>query len=195
MQIFGSSNKGKSILSRTVGLRRPAIGLRIAPMIDMIFLLLIFFLVAARWSPQEDFLPLQLPVASAGTVAQTAVKPEPLVIQITPTDAGCRVQIGASYAVNILSQNPEQGLASLMEQTRQCLLEQKRYASDPVEIICAGKVKWENLARIYNVLYGMGLTDITFQMTRLGEGADEVTGVKATPSRSRTESPKNDKPD
>jgi hypothetical protein len=37
----------------------------------------------------------------------------------------------------------------------------------------------------------MGLTDITFQMTRLGEGADEVTGVIATPSRSRTESPKN----
>ena len=52
-----------------------------------------------------------------------------------------------------------------MEQTKQCLLEQKRYASDPVEIVCAAKVKWENLAKIYNVLYGMGLTDITFQMT------------------------------
>ncbi|MGD0573109.1 MAG: biopolymer transporter ExbD [Sedimentisphaerales bacterium] len=174
MQIFASTNKGKSILSRTVGLRRSAIGLRIAPMIDMIFLLLIFFLVAARWSPQEDFLPLQLPVANAGTVAQTTIRPEPLTIQITPTNAGCRVQIGLSRAVNISSQNPERGLASLMEQTRQCLLEQKRYATDPVEIVCAGKVKWENLAQIYNVLYGMGLTDITFQMT---------------------ESPKNDKPD
>jgi biopolymer transport protein ExbD len=164
-------------------------------MIDLIFLLLIFFIVAVRWRPQENFLPLQLPTANAGTAVQPTVKPEPLAFQITPTNAGCRVQIGASYAVDIPSQNPEQGLASLMEQTKQCLLEQKRYATDPVEIICAGKVKWENLARIYNVLYGMGLTDITFQMTRLGEGADEVTGVKATPSRSRTESPKNDKPD
>jgi biopolymer transport protein ExbD len=164
-------------------------------MIDMIFILLLFFIVAVRWKPQENFLPLQLPAANAGTVVQTAVKPEPLTIQITPTNAGCRVQIGTSYAVNIPSQNPEQGLASLMEQTKQCLLEQKRYASDPVEIICAGKVKWENLARIYNVLYGMGLTDITFQMTRLGEGADEVTGAIATPSRSRTESPKNDASD
>jgi len=145
--------------------RRSSIGLRIAPMIDMIFLLLIFFLVAAKWSPQEDFLPLQLPAANAGTVAQPTIKPEPLAFQITPTNAGCRVQIGASYAVDIPSQNPEQGLASLMEQTKQCLLEQKRYATDPVEIICAGKVKWENLAKIYNVLYGMGLTDITFQMT------------------------------
>ena len=52
-----------------------------------------------------------------------------------------------------------------MEQTRQCLLEQKRYATDPVEIICAAKVKWGDLAKINNVLYGMGLTDITFQMT------------------------------
>jgi biopolymer transport protein ExbD len=175
--------------------RKSSIGLRIAPMIDMIFLLLIFFLVAAKWSPQEDFLPLQLPIASAGTVVQPTVKPEPLVIQITPTNAGCRVQIGLSRAVNIPAQNPEQGLALLMEQTKQCLLEQKRYAADPVEIVCAGKVKWENLAQIYNVLYGMGLTDITFQMTRLGEGADEVTGVIATPSRSRTESPKNDNSD
>jgi biopolymer transport protein ExbD len=145
--------------------RKSSIGLRIAPMIDMIFLLLIFFLVAAKWSPQEDFLPLQLPIASAGTVVQPTVKPEPLVIQITPTNAGCRVQIGLSRAVNIPAQNPEQGLALLMEQTKQCLLEQKRYAADPVEIVCAGKVKWENLAQIYNVLYGMGLTDITFQMT------------------------------
>jgi biopolymer transport protein ExbD len=165
VQIPGYSNKSKSILNGSIGLRRPTIGLRIAPMIDLIFLLLIFFIVAVRWRPQENFLPLQLPAAGAGTVAQPVIKPEPLAFQITPTNAGCRVQIGTSYAINITSQNPEQGLASLMEQTRQCLLEQKRYASDPVEIICAGKVKWENLAKIYNVLYGMGLTDITFQMT------------------------------
>jgi biopolymer transport protein ExbD len=165
VQIFANSNKGKSILNSKIGLRRPGIGLRIAPMIDMIFLLLIFFLVAAKWSPQEDFLPLQLPAANAGTVVQATVKPEPLAFQITPTNTGCRVQIGASRAIDIPSQTPEQGLALLMEQTKLCLSEQKRYASDPVEIVCAGKVKWENLARIYNVLYGMGLTDITFQMT------------------------------
>jgi biopolymer transport protein ExbD len=165
VQILGNSNTGKGILNGKIGLRRSPIGLRIAPMIDMIFLLLIFFLVAAKWSPQEDFLPLQLPTASADTIAQKTVKPEPMNIQITPTNTGCRVQIGSSHAVDIPSQNPEQGLASLMEQTRQCLSEQKRYASDPIEIVCAAKVKWENFVRIYNVLCGMGLTDITFQMT------------------------------
>jgi biopolymer transport protein ExbD len=166
VQIFGNSNNGKSILNGKIGLRRSAIGLRIAPMIDMIFLLVIFFLVAAKWSPQEDFLPLQLPTANAGTAAGPTVKPEPLTIHITPTNAGCRVQISVSHIIDIPSQNPEQGLASLMEQTKQCFSEQKRYATDPVEIICAAQVKWENLAQIYNVLYGMGLTDITFRMTK-----------------------------
>ncbi len=166
MDIFGHINKA-NIFSRQNGPRRSNMGLRMAPMIDMIFLLLIFFLVAGKWRPKEDFLPMQL--AAAGFGVQTAGKPEPLLIQIsqTPTSRGCHVQIGTSYAVDISAENPEQGLATLIEKTRQCLLEQKRYAADPVEIVCAPDVKWENLAKIYNVFVGMGLNDITFQMTEV----------------------------
>jgi biopolymer transport protein ExbD len=163
LDIFGDNNKAK-ILGSLNGSRRNTIGLRIAPMIDMIFLLLIFFLVAAKWKPKEDFLPLQLPVANA-QLTQSVGRPEPLVIQINAAAPGCQVQIGSSRAIIISSQNPQQGLAFMMEAARQCLLEQKRYASDPVEIICAADVKWEYVAKIYNVLVGMGLTDITFQMT------------------------------
>ena len=163
MDTFGHNNKAK-ILGRINGSRRNTIGLRIAPMIDMIFLLLIFFLVAARWKPKEDFLPLQLPTANA-QISQSVGKPEPLAVQIATTTIGCQVQIGPSYAVDISSLNPEQGLAIMMEKTKQCLLEQKRYVSDPVEIICAPDVKWEYVAKIYNVLVGMGLNDITFRMT------------------------------
>jgi biopolymer transport protein ExbD len=179
------NNRGnlKGLFSR----RKPVIGLRMAPMIDIIFLLLIFFLVAAKWRPKEDFLPLQL--ATAGLGSAPAAKPEPLIIQIAQRDADCRVQIGSSQTVEILSQNPEAGLAEMMTKTRQCLLDQKRYATDPVEIICAPDVKWENLARIYNVLVGMGLSDITFRMTRLGEGAAKTEEETETPSRSRTEVP------
>jgi biopolymer transport protein ExbD len=163
VNIFGRVNNKKSILDRGGISRPPSIGLRMAPMIDMIFLLLIFFLVAAKWRPKEDFLPLQLATAGAGV--QTAGKPEPLLIQISQGDSGFQVKIGSAYTVDISSQNPEQGLAILMDKTRQCLSEQKRYASDPVEIVCAAGVKWENLAKIYNIFVGMGLTDITFQMT------------------------------
>jgi biopolymer transport protein ExbD len=171
VDIFGHVNKANIISRPQVlllqdsigGSRRSKAGLRMAPMIDMIFLLLIFFLVAAKWRPKEDFLPMQL--ATAGFGVRTAGKPEPLLIQISQGNTGCQVQIGSSYTVDIPAQNPEAGLASLIEKTRQCLLDQKRYATDPVEIVCAPDVKWENLARIYNVFVGIGLTDITFQMT------------------------------
>lgn len=142
--------------------RYPA--LRMAPMIDMIFLLLIFFLVAAKWRPKEDFLPFQL--AAAQPQAPTLVKPEPLIIRIEATETGCRVQIGPSQdAVNIRNQTAETDLVPLIETVRQTLLTEKRYAGDPVEIVCGPELKWEHLARIYNAFYGAGLTDITFRMT------------------------------
>ncbi len=163
MKMFGHISNKINTRDTSNTSRRPRIGLRMAPMIDMIFLLLIFFLVAANYRPKEDYLPLQLATAAAGT--QTLVKPEPLTFQILATDTGCRVQIGTSGTVDIASLNPEQGLAALIEKTSQCLFEQKRYVSDPIEITCEAGVKWDFVARIYNALYGMGLTDITFQMT------------------------------
>jgi len=132
-------------------------------MIDMIFLLLIFFLVAAKWRPQEDFLPLRL---SAGEPADRRIgKPEPLIIHIFATRTGCRVSIGGLETVHIENENVEADLAVLMAKTGDCLLAQKRFAGDPIEIVCGPRVKWDHLAKIYNMFYGAGLTDITFAMT------------------------------
>ena len=134
-----------------------------APMIDMIFLLLIFFLVAAKWRPKEDFLPFQLPAAQAQD--HRIGKPEPLIIYIFATEAGCNVQISQFYTVQIENGKIEANLAVLMEKIEKCLLAQKRFATDPIEIVCGAGVKWEYLAKIYNMFFGAGLTDITFQMT------------------------------
>ena len=132
-------------------------------MIDVIFLLLIFFLVSARWRPQEDFLPLK--VATAGAAEEPLARPEPLMIKISLAAAGCEVQIGRCKRVVVSSQNVDADLVLLMQQLQDCLIRQKRFASDPVEIVCDPDIKWEYLAKIYNVFYGMGLTDITFVMT------------------------------
>jgi len=139
--------------------------LRMAPMIDIIFLLLIFFLVAGKWRPQENFLPIRLPAANASQ--QLIAKPEPLMIYISPTKTGCNVQIAQIYSIQIENENIEKDLVFLMEKLNDTLLKQKRYASDPIEITCLPKVKWDLLAKIYNLFYGMGLTDITFAMTEL----------------------------
>jgi len=142
---------------------RRLVALRMAPMIDIIFLLLIFFLVSAKWRPEENFLPLKL---SATRVQQRPlVKPEPLAIYISPTQTGCQVQIGQLRTVRIEDENIDANLAAVMEEIDKCLAAQRRFTTDPVEIICDAQVKWEHLAKIYNVFYGAGLTDITFQMT------------------------------
>ncbi len=137
--------------------------MRMAPMIDMIFLLLIFFLVTAKWRPQEDFLPFQLPAAQA----QSAVlgRPEAMEIYISATPSGCEVRIGELHPVQIDNETIDASLAVLMAKMNECMLAQKRFSGDPVEIICGPDVKWEHLARIYNLFFGAGLTDITFRMT------------------------------
>ena len=137
--------------------------LRMAPLIDVIFLLLIFFLVAAKWRPQEDFLPLQLPAARAQSIRYG--KPEPLLIYIFAADIGCNVRIGQLETISIKNQSIEKDLLTLLDKMKSCMLAQNRFVTDPVEIISAADVKWEHLAKIYNLFYGSGLTDITFQMT------------------------------
>ena len=164
MEAAGHESIQKTISTRLSAGRRRYPALRMAPMIDMIFLLLIFFLVAAKWRPAEDFLPFQLGTAGARPVG--LVRPEPLIIQIIAAEAGCRVQIGRPpNTVNIEAKTIEADLVTLAQKVQETLVLQKRYGSDPVEIVCGPQVKWEHLAKIYNTFYGAGLTDITFRMT------------------------------
>jgi biopolymer transport protein ExbD len=134
-----------------------------APMIDVIFLLLLFFFVAAKWRPSEEFLPFRLSAAQAPAI--NIAKPEPMVIHISATQTGCEVQIGRLQTVRIENESIEENLAALLEEMKNCLLAQKRFTADPIEIVCTPDVKWDHLAKIYNLFYGAGLTDITFQMT------------------------------
>ena len=108
-------------------------------------------------------MPLRLP--TAGAAEPPLVRAEPLIIYITTKDYGCDIQIGQLANVPIRQGRVEEDLAAMLEELRDCLAAQHRFASDPVEIICAPAVKWDYFAKIYNVLYGAGLSDITFCLT------------------------------
>ncbi|MDD5459065.1 MAG: biopolymer transporter ExbD [Phycisphaerae bacterium] len=131
-------------------------GLKMTAMIDVVFLLLLFFLVSAQWKPPQSFLPLLLPHARAAT-AHIAL-PQPLVITIRHQSAGCCVEV----AQKSISIGTDEDFAGLLEMIRQTLEEQKRFAQDPVELLFEPDVRWEYVAKIYNLLYGTGMTDITF---------------------------------
>ena len=148
--------------------KRTQSGLRMTPMIDMIFLLLIFFFVASHWRPLENFLPLKIPSASA---SENFGRPEPLVIYIYAKENGCDVKIANSEKISIANESIEKDIAGLMNGIKTILTSQKRFANDPVEIICEPKVKWDYLAKIYSAFYGFGISDITFTMTEQPQNA------------------------
>lgn len=152
-----------SISRRLRSRRRTGFGLRMTAMIDVIFLLLIFFLLTARFRPQENFLPISLPAARADT--QQFGKIEPLVIYVFTADNGCEVWIGKLQTVLVEDETVGSDLVLLTEKIADVLRAQKRTAGDPVELVCAPDLKWKHLVRVYNTLFGMGVTDVTFRMT------------------------------
>ncbi len=154
---------------RTVGRLRQCrgggMGLRMAPMIDIIFLLLTFFVLTVRFRVPEQFLPITLP--SAVQAREIGIV-EPLVINILADESDCVVQFGESASageVVIRAGEIDGDLANLYSEVVAVLKSQKRHVGDPIEVVCSDDVKWDYLVKIYNVLYAMGINDITFAMT------------------------------
>lgn len=138
-------------------------GFRMLPMIDMLFLLLIFFLLTMQFRPVESYLPFQLP--AAGAESPPIGKAEPLSLNLTSRGDGCRIQIGHTKAIAIDANSIDADLTTVANRLAAVLKEQKRTAADPVEFVCDRGVEWQYIAKLYNILYGMGIKDITFRMT------------------------------
>ena len=157
----------QQVIGRVRGAGRLTFGLRMAPMIDVIFLLLTFFVMTAKFRPPEQFLSITLP--SAAAVSEDFGVIEPLAVRISAEPSGCSVKMGPANlnaAVSIRTANVEQGLAALANSLADVLALQKRTAADPVEIICDDDVPWDHLVKIYDVLNAMGVSDITFNMNQ-----------------------------
>jgi biopolymer transport protein ExbD len=139
-------------------------GFRMMPMIDMLFLLLIFFLLTLQFRPVESYLPFQLPGANTNGVQFG--KAEPLTLNLrTYGSTGCSIQIGQAKSIMINTVSMDADLAAAANRIRAVMNEQKRTASDPVEFVCDRGIEWQYIAKLYNILFGMGIKDITFRMT------------------------------
>ena len=152
-QVLKSSNIKKKSIS----------GLRMTAMIDVIFLLLIFFLLTAKFRSPEGFLPVVLPQGEGNSKTKNII--EPMIITIAGTDEGVNISFGSEQGIFIDGQSFEEGLGSVLSSLGDVMEKQKRTVSDPVEIFCDDNVKWDHLVKIYDVLYTMGIKDITFAMT------------------------------
>ena len=112
--------------------RQSAMSLRMAPMIDVIFLLLTFFVLTARFRVPEQFLPINLP--SAAYARQIGVI-EPLVINLVADDSQCIANFGAAGQAGesvIRAETIDADLAVFVGDFVEVLRSQKRHVGDPV---------------------------------------------------------------
>jgi biopolymer transport protein ExbD len=152
----------KAELSRQLAARRRTnIGFRVVPMIDLFFLLLAFFILTASYKPSDDFLPFVVPrIGGAG-----ASVVEPLVLNIRARSGGCSVHIGQGQGVAVSENEPQMGMMRFGGDLEEVMKKHKRTSADPVEIVCDDAVEWQYVVKVYDVLYGLGINDITFRMT------------------------------
>jgi biopolymer transport protein ExbD len=132
-------------------------GLRMTAMIDVIFLLLTFFVLTAQFDRPEQALPLVF-----GTDASASLKtPKTLHLVIAADGQGCAVKVGDGEAIIISNAVPESGLAALAERV-QTAVSAEEGVGRPIYLNCGNAVSWELVTKVYDVLYGMGARDITF---------------------------------
>ena len=161
---------------------RPRIQLLLVPMIDIVFLLLTFFLLTASFRPAEAFLPAELP---GGVAAEAEVMElEPLLIFLdSRPNGGCLVQIGDDVEFEVVGQSakvgrlgaeqwpeqvdfeqlPEQiSFEQLPELIRQVLRDQHRSSDDPVKLVPQRQTNWDHVLKTYHALWRLNLTNIIF---------------------------------
>ncbi|MBP8604778.1 MAG: biopolymer transporter ExbD [Phycisphaerae bacterium] len=128
------------------------------PMIDVIFLLLTFFVLTAEFQKPEHTLPFSL--RKTGTHA-AAVPNETVKIYIKSQQNTCLIDIDNRLEITLDAQNPQQGLLMLAQNIQQIT---ENFGAVPIELYCQDSVLWDYVVKIYDVLYALGAYSITFRI-------------------------------
>ena len=128
------------------------------PMIDVIFLLLTFFVLTAKFQEPEQLLPI---VLGQGQAQARHFDSDPLKIQVKARQTGCLVIVAGQPETILSAENPAEGLLVLTQRA------QSQFESEghrPIELYCDDAVAWDFVVKIYDVLYALGAQDITFRI-------------------------------
>ncbi len=134
--------------------------LAIVPLIDVVFLLLAFFLLTASFRSREGFLPAELPRQA---VRADAMEVEPLLVRLeTLANGDCHVQIGSAATLTVTGSGDVGGFEMLAARLQQVLADQGRNRSDPVKLVPTRQTKWDHVVKAYDALWQLNLTNIIF---------------------------------
>jgi biopolymer transport protein ExbD len=138
--------------------KRLPIGLRMTPMIDVIFLLLTFFVLTAKFQEPEQILQLDVSKPTTSTLADVGV---PLKIVIEKGVVGFLLKVGSKPEIMLNEQEPADALLLLAKKAQESL---EIDGSQAVELYCQDAVPWDIVVKVYDALYALGLRNITFRV-------------------------------
>ena len=134
--------------------------LSIVPLIDVVFLLLVFFLLTASFRPQEGFLPTRLPQQSA-SAEPSELEPVPIRV-VTMPNGDCQVQIGSLDPILISVDAPAEGFLNVKNAIHNLFMQQGRTAENPIKLIPTVQTKWDHVVKTYHCLWQLNLTKVIF---------------------------------
>lgn len=131
--------------------------LNLTPMIDLVFLLLFFFLVVSRFGPREGVLPTQIPARAMALT--TDVPRTPLRVRLVADDANpgqCRATIDRFNEAPI-------ELAGLLEALERIQAQDVGFdAQTPVHLLAGTQVAWDHVVNAYNAAMAARFEKIYF---------------------------------
>lgn len=128
--------------------------LNLVPMIDIVFNLLIFFLVATRFTVAEGVLPGQLPGVDAPTTL--AVPLPPIRLHLSADPAGqCAVAIEDS---DVQPVGFDELAAALTQLQQEAIYDRQT----PVVLIADPDLAWDHVVNAYNAALRAGFDTIVF---------------------------------
>lgn len=132
------------------------IAVNLAPMIDVTFLLLIFFLVTTTFERAEGILASDLP--EAGQVQAVPLPISPIVIRLTQQGPG-----HDDYAIRIdRFENVPQDLEELPVFLRQIQQQPGFDKQTPVVIVAGNEVRWDHVVGCWNAALRAGCSRVAF---------------------------------
>ena len=137
---------------------RISMGLRMTPMIDVIFLLLTFFVMTAKFQEPEQTMPV---IVGKTNPPPAVIQDTPLKIFIEADPSGSLLRVENRPVIRLLDENPQESLLVLARKVRQ---ELETTGPVPVELYYDDVISWDIVVKVYDVLYALGLQNITFRI-------------------------------
>ncbi len=151
--------RGKSFVRRTGGMPR---FLSMAPMMDIMFNLLIFFLVTSTFQLPEGIFKARLP-RNVGLESRLSVPTVPIRVFLQAKEQQVEIYLSCSISGNQAGQNISIPDYQMLYETLEHLQGQPGFDSDsPVVLAGQDQVNWQEIIQAYNAAIRAGYTKIVF---------------------------------